>query len=74
MRERAWAVLALCLPALPTTAAAEPIIGTQLLPEPLDAGKVIGRAETVPGVRTTPLYVKTEDGLTKLEVQWGAEP
>ena len=36
-------------------------------------GTVIGRAESVIGVRDTPIYVSTSDGLQKITILWGAE-
>ena len=36
-------------------------------------GRVIGKAETVVGLRDTPIYVKTSRGLEKITIFWGAE-
>lgn len=36
-------------------------------------GNVIGRAESIVGLRDTPIYVKTSKGLEKITIYWGAE-
>lgn len=36
-------------------------------------GKVIGKAETVVGLKETPIYVLTSEGLKKITIYWGAE-
>jgi len=36
-------------------------------------GKVIGKAETVIGLKQTPIYVLTSEGLKKITIYWGAE-
>lgn len=36
-------------------------------------GKVIGRAESIVGLRDTPIYVKTSKGLEKITIYWGTE-
>ena len=36
-------------------------------------GKVIGKAETVVGLRDTPIYVMTSNGLEKITIYWGSE-
>ena len=36
-------------------------------------GKVIGKAETVVGLKDTPIYVLTSEGLKKITIYWGAE-
>lgn len=35
-------------------------------------GTVIGKAETVVGLRQTPIYVMTDNGLQKVTIYWGA--
>ena len=35
-------------------------------------GKVIGKAETVVGLKETPIYVLTPEGLEKITIYWGA--
>lgn len=35
-------------------------------------GEVIGKAETVIGLKQTPIYVLTSDGLTKITIYWGS--
>ena len=35
------------------------------------AGKVIGKAETVIGLKDTPIYVSTSTGLHKITIYWG---
>ncbi len=34
-------------------------------------GKVLGRAETVVGLRQTPIFILTPDGLKKILIYWG---
>ncbi len=36
-------------------------------------GTVIGKAESVVGLRDTPIYVKTPSGLQKITIYWGSE-
>jgi hypothetical protein len=36
-------------------------------------GKVIGKAETVVGLKQTPIYVLTDDGLKKVTIYWGMQ-
>jgi len=36
-------------------------------------GTVIGKAETVVGLKQTPIYVMTDDGLKKITIFWGAD-
>ena len=36
-------------------------------------GSVIGKAETVVGLTSTPIYVKTSEGLEKITIYWGSE-
>ncbi len=33
-------------------------------------GKAIGRAETIVGLRSTPIYILTPSGLEKIEIVW----
>ena len=35
-------------------------------------GSVIGKAETVVGLKDTPIYVKGANGLEKITIHWGA--
>ena len=35
-------------------------------------GKVIGKAETVIGLKDTPIYILTPAGLKKITIYWGA--
>ena len=45
--------------------------GNQLVVHAQDAnGEVIGKAETVIGLRETPIYVLTSDGLKKITIYW----
>ena len=37
------------------------------------AGEVIGKAETVIGLKQTPIYVLTSDGLEKVTIYWGTD-
>jgi len=34
-------------------------------------GKVIGKAETVVGLKETPIYIVAPEGLKKITIQWG---
>jgi len=36
-------------------------------------GKVIGKAETVIGLKDTPIYVLTPGGLKKITIYWGSD-
>jgi hypothetical protein len=36
-------------------------------------GKIIGKAETVVGLKDTPIYVLTPGGLEKITIYWGAD-
>ena len=36
-------------------------------------GNVIGKAESIVGLRDTPIYVKTSKGLEKITIFWGTE-
>jgi len=36
-------------------------------------GKVIGKAESVIGLKDTPIYVSTSTGLKKITIYWGSE-
>ncbi len=36
-------------------------------------GKIIGKAETVIGLKDTPIYVLTPAGLEKITIYWGAD-
>jgi hypothetical protein len=36
-------------------------------------GKIIGKAETVIGLKDTPIYVLTPGGLEKITIYWGAD-
>ncbi len=47
--------------------------GNQLIVHAQDPdGTVIGKAESVVGLRDTPIYVMTPDGLHKITIFWGA--
>ena len=35
-------------------------------------GTVIGKSESVVGLRDTPIYIKTPDGLKKITIYWGS--
>ncbi len=48
--------------------------GNQLIVHAQDPdGKVIGKAETVIGLKDTPIYVMTSEGLEKITIFWGVE-
>lgn len=48
--------------------------GNQLIVHARQAdGTVIGKAESVVGLRDTPIYVKTPSGLEKITIYWGME-
>jgi len=48
--------------------------GNQLVVHAKDPdGKVIGKAETVVGLKNTPIYILTPDGLEKITIYWGAD-
>ena len=36
-------------------------------------GTVIGRAETIVGLKETPIYVATDKGLQKITIYWGTQ-
>lgn len=38
------------------------------------SNKVIGKAETVAGLKQTPIFVLTTEGLKKITIHWGAKP
>jgi hypothetical protein len=38
------------------------------------SNKVIGKAETVVGLKQTPIYILTTEGLKKITIQWGTQP
>ena len=47
--------------------------GNQLVVHAQDPnGKVIGKAETVIGLKDTPIYILTPAGLKKITIYWGA--
>ena len=47
--------------------------GNQLVVHAQDPdGKIIGKAETVVGLKETPIYVLTSDGLKKITIYWGS--
>lgn len=49
--------------------------GTQLVIHATDAqGIAIGKAETVVGLKETPIYVSTAQGLKRIVIKWGAGP
>jgi len=46
--------------------------GNQLVVHAQDPdGKVIGKAETVTGLKDTPIYISTSEGLEKITIYWG---
>jgi len=46
--------------------------GNQLVIHAQDkSGKVIGKAETVSGLKETPIFVLTPEGLKKINIIWG---
>ena len=46
--------------------------GNQLVVRAQDInGKVIGKAETVVGLKDTPIYILTSGGLEKITIYWG---
>ncbi len=48
--------------------------GNQLVVHAQDPdGKVIGKAETVIGLKDTPIYILTPAGLEKITIYWGAD-
>ena len=47
--------------------------GNQLVVHARDPdGKIIGKAETVIGLKDTPIYIATSEGLKKITIYWGA--
>ena len=36
-------------------------------------GTLVGQAESVPGMSSTPLYLRTDSGLRRLELRWGSK-
>ena len=48
--------------------------GNQVIVHAQDAsGEVIGKAETVIGLKQTPIYVLTSGGLEKVTIYWGSD-
>ena len=48
--------------------------GNQLIVHAQDSeGRTIGKAETIAGLKETPLYVTTPQGLQKIIIYWGKE-
>lgn len=46
--------------------------GNQIIVHAQDsAGKVIGKAETVAGLKQTPIYISASGGLEKITIYWG---
>jgi len=47
--------------------------GNQIIVHAQDAsGKAIGKAETVVGLKETPIYVMSPNGLKKITIHWGS--